>query len=124
MKHSSRSAPTTAPLPDQAGSAEPQSSASAAAASAERWTVDGIEETPQGRVARIELPDGKTRDIPLAELPEGLQEGDLLAVEHHPDGLKVTILPEETSAARQQAQSRLDALNAAGATSPDKEITL
>ncbi|WP_291426377.1 DUF3006 domain-containing protein [Deinococcus sp.] len=123
MKHSSRSAPTPAPLPDQAESAQPQAPASAAESS-ERWTVDGIEETPQGQVARIELPDGTTRDIDLTALPEGLQEGDLLAVEPHPDGLKLTILHEETSVARQQAQSRLGALNAAAAADPDKEITL
>lgn len=79
----------------------------------ERWTVDGIEESPRGPVARIEREGGQTFDLPLRALPEGLCEGDVLAVEDGPDGVTVRRLPGETRARREQAQRRLDALNAA-----------
>ncbi|WP_380090871.1 hypothetical protein [Deinococcus aquaticus] len=35
----------------------------------EVWTVDGIEPTPHGPVARLERPDGQTVDRPLTDLP-------------------------------------------------------
>lgn len=79
----------------------------------ERWTVDGIEDGPRGRVARVEREDGRTFDLPLHALPEGVREGDVLAVQEGPDGVRVWRLPTETLARREQAQRRLDALNAA-----------
>ncbi|GAA5535164.1 hypothetical protein Dalu01_03588 [Deinococcus aluminii] len=77
----------------------------------ERWTVDGIEDGPHGRVARVEREDGRTFDLPLHALPEGVREGDVLAVQDGPDGVTVRVLPEETRARRERAQRRLDALN-------------
>ncbi|GAA5504332.1 hypothetical protein Dxin01_04102 [Deinococcus xinjiangensis] len=92
--------------------------------SAERWIVDGIEDTPTGRVARLELPSGKTADLPLQDLPEGLQEGDILAVQEGPDGLVARILPAETAQRRASAQAKLDTLNAANPAQEGEEITL
>lgn len=77
----------------------------------ERWTVDGIEDGPQGRVARVEREDGHTFDLPLQVLPAGVQEGDVLEVRDGPDGVRVERLPAETRARRERAQRRLDALN-------------
>jgi len=88
----------------------------------ERWTVDGIEDSPRGPVARIEREDGQTFDLPLRALPEGVREGDVLAVEDGPDGVAVRHLPGETGARREQAQRRLNALNAV--PMGDEEITL
>ncbi|MBI0445051.1 DUF3006 domain-containing protein [Deinococcus sp. DB0503] len=77
----------------------------------ERWTVDGIEDGPHGRVARVEREDGHTFDLPLRVLPEGVREGDVLGVRDGPDGVRVERLPAETRARRERAQRRLDALN-------------
>ncbi|WP_343758502.1 DUF3006 family protein [Deinococcus depolymerans] len=94
----------------------------------ERWTVDGIEDTPAGPVARLERPDGRTVLRPLPDLPPGLREGDLLAVTDGPDGVSLQRLPEETAARRRAAQTALDTLNAADRAAlplnDDGEITL
>lgn len=91
----------------------------------ERWTVDALEDTPTGRVARLERPDGRTFDLPLSALPEGLKEGDLLDVQDGPDGMIAHILPEETQALKQARQADLDALNSAAlATNENGEINL
>lgn len=109
----------------------------------EQWTVDGLEDSPRGRLARVELPSGRTRVLYLSELPEGVREGDLLDVRGGSGGLRFTRLEAETRVRRAQAQSRLETLNAAaprreGAqrshqqglqdgevqVSPDGEITL
>ena len=37
-------------------------------------TVDGIE----GKLARVELPDGTTEDWRLSSLPKGVKEGDVV----------------------------------------------
>lgn len=90
----------------------------------ERWIVDAIEETPTGKVARIELPSGQTADMPLHDLPEGVKEGDILGVKEGPDGLMAEVLTQETERAKAGAQAKLDALNAQGATPAGEEITL
>ncbi|AAF09947.1 DUF3006 domain-containing protein [Deinococcus radiodurans] len=78
----------------------------------ERWVVDGLEDSPRGRLARVELPSGHTRTIPLHELPDGVREGDLLEVRAGVGGLVFRRLEAETLAARLQAQLRLEQLNA------------
>lgn len=95
----------------------------APAEAAERWVVDGLEDTPRGRVARLELPDGRTTDLPLSVLPDGLKEGDLLAVQEGPDGLSARVLAQETAERQVEAQAKLDALNAA-TPAEGEEITL
>lgn len=90
----------------------------------ERWTVDGIEDGPRGRVARVEREDGQTFDLPLSALPVGVREGDLLAVEDGPDGVTVRLLPLETRARREAAQRDLDRLNAGTPREGEGEITL
>lgn len=97
--------------------------------SADLWTVDGLEETPQGRAARLELPDGQTVVVTLGSLPEGVRAGDLLAVSGGPDGLHARRLPEATQTRREEAQRRLDALNTQNALTAQNgdaagEITL
>ena len=78
----------------------------------ERWVVDGLEDSPRGRLARVELPSGRTRTVPLRELPGGVREGDLLEVRSGVGGLVFRRLDAETQAARREAQSRLEQLNA------------
>lgn len=93
----------------------------------ERWTVDGIEDTPTGRMARVELPSGRTVDVLLSSLPSGVQEGDILGIQDGPDGAVAHILREETQAQRAEAGAELDARNARGAAlavNADGEITL
>ncbi|WP_291430356.1 DUF3006 domain-containing protein [Deinococcus sp.] len=80
----------------------------------EVWTVDGIEPTPHGPVARLERPDGRTVDRPLTQLPPGLREGDLLAVDDGPDGLSLRLLADGSAARRAASQATLDALNEQG----------
>nr|WP_256488109.1 DUF3006 domain-containing protein [Deinococcus sp. HSC-46F16] len=87
----------------------------------ERWTVDAIEDSPRGRLARVERADGLTFDVPLHALPEGVREGDLLAVVEGPDGVTLHLLSDETAARRRAAQRRLDARNAEGG---EEEISL
>ncbi len=92
----------------------------------DRWTVDALEDTPHGPVARLERPDGETVDVPARHLPDGVREGDLLAVQDGPDGVRFQTLPDETRARRTQAQAQLDALNARQAppTTDQGEIDL
>ncbi|MFC4426445.1 DUF3006 domain-containing protein [Deinococcus navajonensis] len=95
----------------------------------ERWTVDAVEDTPGGAVARLEREDGRTFTLPLRALPPGVREGDVLAVEDGPDGATTRVLPEETRARRAAARARLYALNTEGAGGPftpddEGEITL
>ncbi|GGL90786.1 hypothetical protein GCM10010840_31050 [Deinococcus aerolatus] len=92
----------------------------------ERWTVDGIEDSPQGPLARLERGDGTTFDLPLRLLPEALREGDLLDVQDGPDGVTVRILVAETMERHGTAQAQLDALNNAEAElhEEDGEITV
>lgn len=78
----------------------------------ERWVVDGLEDSPRGRLARVELPSGRTRTVALRELPDGVREGDLLEVRSGVGGLVFRRLEAETRAARQEAQARLEQLNA------------
>lgn len=120
---------------DEPQAAQEQNSAPAAGESVwaseqvwtgERWTVDGIEDTPTGRMARIELPSGNTVDILLSSLPEGVREGDILGIQDGPDGAVAHLLREETQARRREAGAELEALNARGAEKADAEgeITL
>lgn len=88
----------------------------------ERWTVDGIEDSPRGPLARIEREGGQTFDLPLRALPAGVREGDVLSVEDGPGAVTVRRLPAQTQARREQAQRRLDALNMA--PTDEEEITL
>ena len=89
----------------------------------ERWTVDAIEDSPRGRLARVERADGLTFDVPLSALPPGVREGDLLAVQEGPDGVTLRLLPLETRARREAAQRELNALNQA-AQDTEGEISL
>ncbi|MFC5848903.1 DUF3006 family protein [Deinococcus petrolearius] len=88
---------------------------------ADAWVVDGLEDTPQGRAARLELPDGQTVVVPLGALPGEVCGGDLLDVSADAAGLRARRLPAATQARRTAAQRRLGALNG-----PDDEgeITL
>lgn len=87
----------------------------------ERWTVDGIEDSPGGPLARLEREDGTTFDLPLRLLPGDVREGDVLAVQDGPDGVTVRVLVAETMERRDAAQTRLDALNSA-ASDPQAEL--
>lgn len=80
-------------------------------------TVDGIE----GRVARVELPDGTTEDWSLASLPKGVKEGDVVRVYVEDGDLEAEVDHAETRRHREKAQAKLDALNQ---EPPVGEITL
>lgn len=73
--------------------------------------MDGIEDGPHGRMARVEREGGLTFDVPLTTLPPGTREGDRLAVHEGPDGVTLHLLPLESRARRVAAQRELDALN-------------
>lgn len=93
----------------------------------EHWTVDGIENAPRGRVARIEREDGQTFTLPLRDLPGGVREGDRLAVQDGPDGVTVRVLRAESDRRRQAAREQMSELEAKGKElQPDAngEITL
>lgn len=47
---------------------------------AQQVVIDAIE----GQLARVEFPDGSTRDMPLAELPKGVKEGDVVTLGEQP----------------------------------------
>ena len=81
------------------------------------WVVDGLE----GRLARIELEDGETVDLPLASLPKGVREGDVLLMFEDGDDFTLEIDHEETARRRAGGQAQIDALNRAA---PDGEIDL
>ncbi|MPY68196.1 DUF3006 domain-containing protein [Deinococcus sp. SDU3-2] len=83
--------------------------------------MDAIEDSPRGRLARVEREGGLTFDVPLHALPAGVREGDLLAVIEGPDGVTLHLLPDETAARRRAAQHRLETLNAEGG---EEEINL
>lgn len=57
-----------------------------------QWIVDGLEPTEYGIIARVEIEEGKTVDIPLICLPEGTKEGSVLSISlesyemHSPNG--------------------------------------
>lgn len=80
-------------------------------------TVDGIE----GKVARVELPDGTTEDWSLASLPKGVKEGDVVRVHVEDGDLEAEVDHAETRRHREKAQAKLDALNR---EPPVGEITL
>lgn len=82
---------------------------------AEHVTIDAIE----GKYARLELPDGTTADWLLSSLPDGVQEGDILAVSD--EGNCIEIDHAETQNRKAQAQAKVEALNQAV---PSGEITL
>ncbi|WP_339097021.1 DUF3006 family protein [Deinococcus sp. VB142] len=94
----------------------------------ECWTVDGLEDSPRGPLARVELPSGRTRTVPLRELPEGVREGDLIEVRRGVGGIVFRRLEAETREARARAQARLDEVNRADVAvdllGDDGEITL
>lgn len=81
------------------------------------WVVDAIE----GRLARVELQDGQVVDLPLASLPGGVREGDVLRMEEEGGDFTLEIDHEETARRRAQGQAQLDALNRAA---PAGEIDL
>ena len=66
---------------------------------------------------------GRTRTLPVGELPEGVREGDWLEVCEGPDGLWIRRLVQETEQARAQAQAELDRLNSEP-EGPQQEVTL
>lgn len=82
----------------------------------EYWVLDGFEDTPAGRLARLEQPGGSTVDLNAELLPPNSREGDVLEVISGPDGNQLQLAPAETQRRRQQHQQLLDALNADGAT--------
>ncbi|CAM3798587.1 DUF3006 domain-containing protein [Deinococcus frigens] len=88
--------------------------------------MDGIEDSPRGPLARLEREDGTTFDLPLKSLPDGVCEGDLLAVQDGPDGVTVRILVAATLKRHETAQTQLDALNSAETDLQDEdgEITV
>lgn len=71
----------------------------------EHVIVDGIE----GNYARVELPDGTTADWLLSTLPDGLKEGDVLAINDH--GESIEIDHQETRRRQGKAREALEALN-------------
>ena len=73
-------------------------------------TIDGIE----GRLARVELPDGTTEDWSLANLPAGVREGDVVRLHVGGGDLEMEIDHVATGRRRQGAQAQLDALNRPG----------
>jgi hypothetical protein len=111
--------------PSAADRGEDGSSAERGDHPSERWTVDGIEDSPHGPLARLEREDGTTFDLPLRNLPAGLREGDLLVLQDGPDGVSARILERETRERRAAMQAHLETLNSAddGAVD-DGEITV
>lgn len=74
--------------------------------------VDAIE----GRLARVEREDGHFEDWPLASLPSGVREGDVVRLRVEDGDLEIEIDHEETRRRHRQAQVELDALNVAAPT--------
>lgn len=79
--------------------------------------VDGLE----GRVARVELEDGSVQDWPLASLPRGVREGDVLRLHVEDGDLSLKI---DREAAREHRHCALAALDALNADDAGGEITL
>lgn len=94
-----------------------QDNSGAQGASAAWWVIDGIE----GHLARVELEDGQTVDLPLSSLPDGVREGDVLRFEEEGGDFSLEIDRTETARRRTGAQAQLDALNG---KAPDGEINL
>ncbi|MEF2279433.1 DUF3006 domain-containing protein [Deinococcus sp. YIM 134068] len=82
-------------------------------------SVDAIE----GGLARVELDDGEVEDWPLASLPRGVREEDVMRIHVHVEGgdLTVEMDKEATRELRQSVQAQPDALNL---TAPVGEIDL
>lgn len=80
-------------------------------AAPEYWVLDGLEDTPQGRMARLERADGEMVVLPATVLPDHAREGDVLELTPGPDGDVLKAAPAETRRRRDAAQERLNALN-------------
>lgn len=80
-------------------------------------TVDGLE----GTQAHVELPDGTTEVWPMASLPKGIQEGDVVRLTVTGGDLDMEIDHARTRAQRAASRATLDALNA-GAPSVDVNL--
>ncbi|MBB5235531.1 DUF3006 domain-containing protein [Deinococcus budaensis] len=72
--------------------------------------VDAVE----GGLARVEREDGHLEDWPLASLPRGVCEGDVIRLRVEGGDLEMEIDHELTRTRRRQAQAQLDALNSGG----------
>ncbi|GAA5514895.1 hypothetical protein Dcar01_03659 [Deinococcus carri] len=79
--------------------------------------VDAIE----GGLARVEREDGSTEDWPLASLPCGVQEGDVVRLTVSGGDLDIEIDHAETQRRQGTAQQQLDTLNQA---TPSGELDL
>lgn len=79
--------------------------------------VDALE----GGLARVEREDGHTEDWPLASLPCGVREGDVIRLSVTGGDLEIEIDHAETQRRHTEAQQQLDALNQ---TAPGGEIDL
>ena len=80
-------------------------------------TVDGIE----GRLARVELPDGTTEDWPLASLPKGVKEGDVVGLDVQGGDVDLELDHEETDRRHALGHRTLNRLNA---NTPDGDLDL
>ncbi|OLV16874.1 DUF3006 domain-containing protein [Deinococcus marmoris] len=79
--------------------------------------IDGIE----GKVARVELPDGTTEDWRLSSLPKGIKEGDVIQIDVQGGDVDIEIDHDETDRRHALGQRQLDSLNA---KAPDGDIDL
>lgn len=80
-------------------------------------TVDGIE----GKMARVELPNGTTEDWRLASLPKGVREGDVVRIDVQGGDVDLEVDHEETDRRHALGQRTLDSLNAGA---PDGDLDL
>ncbi|MFK7603797.1 DUF3006 domain-containing protein [Deinococcus sp. SM5_A1] len=71
-------------------------------------TIDGIE----GKLARVELPDGTTQDWRLSSLPKGIKEGDVIRIDVQGGDMDIEIDHEETDRRLALGQRQLNRLNA------------
>lgn len=67
----------------------------------ERWVVSGFE----GDLAVLELPGGRTLDLPRAWLPEGAREGSHLRVAAEAGRVTIALDPEATRAAVRELEA-------------------
>ncbi len=71
--------------------------------------IDGFETD----LARVELDDGRTLEIPRTWLPSSARAGDWVTIESDGEGHTIFTIDEQaTRAARERNQNNLDALNA------------
>ena len=77
-------------------------------------TIDDIE----GELARVEIEAGQTRDIPLTDLPLGVQEGDILV--RREDGA----WQKDGERTRQVQKNSQEALEDLNTDAPSGEIDL